>query len=87
VRIQSEGNTTDGHDDVKPFVKRFSEIERTICYAHELNGVESITGNYLSAHWEDFMSGFSADEICSKRLAFLFFIFCHCYVSIPLYTL
>ncbi|WJX11443.1 hypothetical protein P8452_02058 [Trifolium repens] len=75
VRIQSEGNTTDGHDDVKPFVKRFSEIERTICYAHELNGVESITGNYLSAHWEDFMSGFSADEICSKRRGILEFVF------------
>ncbi|KAK2400915.1 protein TRANSPARENT TESTA [Trifolium repens] len=75
VRIQSEGNATDGHDDVKPFVKCFSEIERTICYAPELNGVESITGNYLGAHWEDFMSGFSADEICSKRRGILEFVF------------
>ncbi|WJX17889.1 hypothetical protein P8452_07748 [Trifolium repens] len=75
VRIQNEGNATDGHDDVKPFVKRFSEIERTIYYAPELNGVESITGNYLGAHWEDFMSGFSADEICSKRRGILEFVF------------
>ncbi|CAJ2672799.1 unnamed protein product [Trifolium pratense] len=75
VRIRSDGNATDGHDDIKPFVKRFSEIESTICYAPELNGAESITGNYLGAHGEDFMSGFSADEICSKRRGILEFVF------------
>lgn len=75
MRVESEENTTDGHDDVKPFANCLSEIERTISCAPELNGAESIGGNYLGAHWEDFTSGFSTDEICSKRLAFLLFIF------------
>lgn len=75
ARVPSEGNVTDGHDGVKPFAKCLSEIERTICYAPELNGAESITGNYLGAHWEDFMSGFRTNDVCYKRLVFLFFIF------------
>jgi hypothetical protein len=75
MRVESEENTTDGHDDVKPFAKCLSEIERTICYAPELNGAESIDENYLGSRWEDFTSGFSTDEFCSKRLAFLLFIF------------
>lgn len=80
--VRSEGNAIDDHDDVKPFAKCLSEIERVICYAPELNGAESITGNYLGAHWEDFMSGFRTDEICSKRLVFLFFIFYHCFLCV-----
>ncbi|KAI5396050.1 hypothetical protein KIW84_062302 [Lathyrus oleraceus] len=73
--VRSEGNAIDDHDDVKPFAKCLSEIERIICYAPELNGAESITGNYLGAHWEDFMSGFRTDEICSKRRGILEFVF------------
>ncbi|GAU45890.1 hypothetical protein TSUD_24920 [Trifolium subterraneum] len=69
VRVRSEGNDIDGHDDVKPFVKCFSEIERTICYAPELNGTKSITGNYLGAHWEDFVSGEEYLNLSSLRIA------------------
>ncbi|XP_058771278.1 protein TRANSPARENT TESTA 9-like isoform X6 [Vicia villosa] len=75
ARVRSEGNASDGHDGVKPFAKCLSEIERTICYAPELNGAESITGNYLGAHWEDFMSGFRTDEVCYKRRGILEFVF------------
>ncbi|XP_039683067.1 protein TRANSPARENT TESTA 9 isoform X2 [Medicago truncatula] len=75
MRVESEENTTDGHDDVKPFANCLSEIERTISCAPELNGAESIGGNYLGAHWEDFTSGFSTDEICSKRRGVLEFVF------------
>ncbi|CAK8571334.1 unnamed protein product [Lathyrus sativus] len=73
--VQSEGNAIDDHDNVKPFAKCLSEIERTICYVPELNGAESITGNHLGAHWEDFMSGFRTDEICPKRRGLLEFVF------------
>ncbi|KAL5067606.1 hypothetical protein RYX36_018493 [Vicia faba] len=75
ARVQSVGNATDDHDCVKPFAKCLSEIERTICYTPKLNGAEGISENYLGAHWEDFMSGFRTEEICSKRRGILEFVF------------
>ncbi|XP_061359448.1 protein TRANSPARENT TESTA 9-like isoform X2 [Gastrolobium bilobum] len=79
VRALSKGNASDGHDDVKPFSKCLNEVERIICYASEPNGAESIDGNYLGAHWEDFMSNFnissSSGEIHSKRSGILAFVF------------
>ncbi|CAI8602401.1 unnamed protein product [Vicia faba] len=75
ARVQSVGNATDDHDGVKPFAKCLSEIERTICYTPKLNGAEGISENYLGAHWEDFMSGFRTEEICSKRRGILEFVF------------
>lgn len=59
VRVLNEGNASNGHDDVKPFSKCLSEVERIICYAPESNEAESI------------MSSFNNEEICSKRLVFL----------------
>ncbi|XP_027189779.1 protein TRANSPARENT TESTA 9-like isoform X2 [Cicer arietinum] len=74
VRVHGEGNGSDGHDDVKLFLKGLSE-KRTICYAPELIGAESIYGSYLGAHWDDFMSCLSNGEFCSKRSGILEFVF------------
>ena len=52
VRIPSEGNASDVHDDVKTFSKCLNEVERVICYDPESNGSESINVTYLGAHWE-----------------------------------
>ncbi|KAL5124748.1 Protein TRANSPARENT TESTA 9 [Glycine soja] len=80
VRIPSEGNASDVHDDVKTFSKCLNEVERVICYDPESNGSESINVTYLGAHWEGFMSSFninsSNSEICSKRSGIFAFVFC-----------
>ena len=74
VRILSEGNASDGRDDVKPFSKCLNEVERIICYAPESKGDESINGHYLGSYLEDFMSRVniisSNGDICPKRLVF-----------------
>lgn len=89
VRVHGEGNGSDGHDDVKLFLKGLSE-KRTICYAPELIGAESIYGSYLGAHWDDFMSCLSNGEFCSKRLAYFFLhifsLFFKCKLHCRLYT-
>lgn len=80
VRVLSEGNASDVHDDVKIFSKCLNEVERVISYAPESNGSESINGTYLGAHWEGFMSSFNINssngEICSKRSGIFALVFC-----------
>nr|KYP73830.1 Protein CLEC16A [Cajanus cajan] len=80
VRILSEGNSSDVHDDVKFLSKCLNEVERVICYSPESNESESINGTYLGSHWEGFMSSFNINssngEICFQRNGIFAFVFC-----------
>ncbi|KAK7392665.1 hypothetical protein VNO78_21109 [Psophocarpus tetragonolobus] len=80
VRIPSEGNASDIHDDVKSFSMALNEVERVICYERESNGCESNNGISVGAHWKDFVSNFNINssngEICSIRSGIFAFVFC-----------